>query len=419
MSIGGCLAGPPLITDSCSASGKSHLCLQAALTAQLPPALGGVAGGTIFISSEGSVPSSRLLSLASALCSSLGSDTQDESTPWSMLDNVHMEKAPDVETLQSLLAFIAPAQIDRINAAAAAGTVMPFSGDDPSQSIVPATTRRPPLPVRLIIVDSIAAPFRVSHASDSAGFVKRAEELGEVGDQLKRLAHVYNCAVVVVNQVSDVFERGPPRPLPPHPPVANAGPTALLANDSLSSTPSSTAPSTPLVPLPAHEQNGLPANLYSRFQTPHFSGQTPDFRSTAAMGHSWSNIVNTRLMLWRTNRRRRRVHTGGGEGVAYQNGNTDADEHEHEGEAELVRKMALVFSPFAPRATVEYVIREEGVVSSGEVVVREPKWVPRLAHEPEDDAAASRQSNHEEDEEEGLWQAVGAELDFADGTTVC
>lgn len=45
-----------------------------------------------------------------------------------------------------------------------------------------------------------------------------------------------------------------------------------------------------------------------------------------------------------------------------------------EGEPMLVRKMSLVFSPLAPRGSVEYVIEERGLRSLEMPVMREARW---------------------------------------------
>lgn len=284
------------------------------------------------------------------------------------MDNVHAEKAQDVETLDSLLAFLVPAQIERLHAAASAEEIPP-SPPPEEEVIIPGgrlAPKRPPLPIRLVIVDSIAAPFRAAHEND---FVARAKELGTVGDQLKRLAYVYDCAVVVVNQVSDVFDnrrpspRPPPAPIAPPPPVRTASPH-LNGNGNngygLSASPYSSSPIPPRN-KPAHEQYHLPSLLYGRYQVPHFSGQSPSFRAQAALGHSWANIVNTRVMLSRT--KRRRVPPAG-----------SVAPDQEEGETMLVRRMTMVFSPVAPRASVEYVIEEPGLRSLGLPVEREPRW---------------------------------------------
>lgn len=374
-----------------SASGKSHFCLQLALHAQLLPALGGVSGGTILISSEGIVPSSRLLGLARTLVDTLPVELQ-HFTPWDYLDNVHTEKAQDVETLDSLLAFLVPAQIERLHQAFVDEQI-PGSPPEGTPAIPGGRSgpRRPPLPIRLVIVDSIAAPFRAAHENDSGGFVARAKELGSVGDQLKRLAYVFDCAVVVVNQVSDVFDgpRPAPRPPPPPPPARTSSPFPHHARDTGHST---TYSSSPIPPRnkPAHEQYHLPSLLYSRYQVPHFSGQTPSLRAQAALGYSWTNMINTRLMLSRTKRRVVDVEEGAqGEDEAMM----------------LVRRMSVVFSPVAPRGSIEYVIVESGLRSLGEPRVREPRWAGLM-----DGEAERNGDGRDEDDESFLWSQMGSPI---------
>ncbi|GAA6013514.1 hypothetical protein JCM10207_008876 [Rhodosporidiobolus poonsookiae] len=411
-----------------SSSGKTHFCLQSALTCQLPLALGGGAGGALFVSSEGTVPSTRLLSLAEGIIASIPPDTLDPPlTAWDFLDNVHTEKAPDVETLDAVLSYHVPAAIERINALAASGapppsTISPFDDPLPSQflSAHRPSPPRPPLPIRLIVVDSIAAPFRAETETGSSGFAVRAKEFAHLGDTLKRLAHVYGCAVLVVNQVQDVFDsRGrlppsflenvAPQPaasqLAPFPPPSALSPftarmrpppppTPSLSRTSTSSSSHSTS-SNP--PPPPHQQHGFPSLLYNRFQSPHFSGAdasspartpasaayllpfAPSAPVSAALGHAWSNIPTTRVLCIL-----RRAGHGGGR---------------------TRRAMSLVFSPFAPRAAVEYELREEGVRTVGEVAVRGVGRAPYVEEEGEEEG---RQENGRggEDEEERLWRAL-------------
>nr|XP_021186357.2 DNA repair protein XRCC3 [Helicoverpa armigera] len=54
----------------------------------------------------------------------------------------------------------------------------------------------------LIVIDSIAAPFRC----ESTNYVKRAEELREIAIQLTTLAKEYNLAILCINQVTASFE---------------------------------------------------------------------------------------------------------------------------------------------------------------------------------------------------------------------
>ncbi|GAA5857272.1 hypothetical protein JCM9279_002107 [Rhodotorula babjevae] len=367
-----------------SSSGKTHLCLQLALTAQLPPDQGGLQGGALFISSEGTVPSSRLFQLADHYARRLppADNDDDVRTAWDFLDNVHAEKAPDLDTLAAVLAYHAPACIDRVAAHAASHTPLALHLTPPS-SLAPDSTApprpsqvvlasrprpaRPPLPVKLVVVDSLAAPFRAdATTTSSSSFAQRARDLGALGDSLKRLAAEFGCAVVVVNQVADAFSPAEDRPL--HPAFLGAG-----------------AP---------HEQFALPVDLYSRTQTPHFSGLAASTSSAAlklpwyrlddgavpppggvqaALGHAWSNVPSTRILLLVR-------RAGGAAGGA--------------GPASTRRAAALVWSPWAPRAVLETRLGEGGLEGVGDVCERAVLWVERGAHdadegkERDDDAEA-------------------------------
>ncbi|SGY47716.1 BQ5605_C001g00564 [Microbotryum silenes-dioicae] len=374
-----------------ASSGKTHLCLQVALSAQLPVSRGGAAGGTIFISSEGMVPSSRLLSLAKSICTDMDvnkDDSEDSFTPWDFMDNVHTEKAQDVETLEHLLAFVVPAFIERTRRNSELGVIPSTSQPDGPGYELPARTKpqKAPLPIKMIIVDSIAAPMRGDLPASSVGLATRAKNCGVIGDWLKRLAHVYDCAVVVVNQASDIItgDRTPlafldaPGGRRQYSRGSEMPPPRIPSPSMLRQPASSPPPGGGVISFagkPAHERYGLPPLLYNRCQTPHFSGQSRSLRSTAALGHAWSNIVNTRIMLSKTGRRKRLV---------------DEDDKElaagPEGPEKEVRLMSLVFSPMVPRATIEYVIIEAGVRSIGMPVMRPSNHAP----EPLDQVADER-----------------------------
>lgn len=61
--------------------------------------------------------------------------------------------------------------------------------------------------VKLLVIDSIAAVFRTTEASDSRGkgLVDRATKLMRVGAVLRRYAAEFGCCCLVLNQVSDLF----------------------------------------------------------------------------------------------------------------------------------------------------------------------------------------------------------------------
>ncbi|GAA6005812.1 uncharacterized protein JCM10292_004646 [Rhodotorula paludigena] len=411
-----------------SSSGKTNICLQLCLTAQLPPEQGGLGGGALFVSSEGTLSSSRLLSMAEHLASTVpATEGAAPRTAWDFLDNVHTEKAPDVDTLVAVLSYHAPAAIERLASLAASSAPLPSllsPALDPAPSQYLSSTRtsipRPALPIRLLVVDSIAAPFRAETETGSSGFANRAKEFAQLGDTLKRLAHVYRLAVVVVNQVADEFE-GRERPMPPSflahdddAPAQGAVPPAVgempppppplrppfrpsAAQDSpapapLSRTASMTSSLTTLPPPAPHKQHLLPAALYSRFQSPHFSGLAASHSSPAlplpfslsgagggtqaALGHSWSNVPSTRVLC---------LLRRAGEGAV---GGTR-------------RAAVLVWSAFAPRACVEYELRErEGVRSVGAVRVRGVAWAEGREQNEQEEGADERGAERGEGEKE-------------------
>lgn len=55
-------------------------------------------------------------------------------------------------------------------------------------------------PVKLVVIDSVAALFRVEYGIHQA--IQKAQLLREFGHQLKRLSEKHSTAVVCVNQVS-------------------------------------------------------------------------------------------------------------------------------------------------------------------------------------------------------------------------
>ncbi|BGP03684.1 putative RAD57 protein [Rhodotorula toruloides ATCC 204091] len=396
-----------------SSSGKTNLCLQLCVTVQLSRSRGGLGGGALFITSEGKVPSTRLFELAEHY-SSVDETDENSRTAWDFLDNIHTEKAPDIETLSAVLSYHAPATIERV--ASASRSSSPASSAPPSTLTHPPgrSQPKPPLPIRLLVLDSIAAPFRAETETGTLGFANRAKEFAQLGDTLKRLANVYGVAVVVVNQVTDVWwegrggrgarvglevfggENG------------GAGGTGYLSRTSTTgsthttTSTSSTSSSTGLPP-PPHTQYSFPPLLYSRFQSPHFLGPSSSLSHpflplpfipsgppvSAALGHAWNNIPNTRLLCLV---KRDAGGTGGGR---------------------TRRCMCVVWSPYAPRGVVEYEVRQgEGVRSVGEVRVRAVGRPPAWMRDEEDVGGGAAQEGAgemevAEEEEDGLWGTNG------------
>lgn len=272
-----------------SATGKSHLCLHLALNVQRPHARGGLAGGCIILCSEGAFPSGRLQQLAATSAKALDPDCDVLASAQTLMDNVHLLRGEDVESIIHALQYSIPSYIESL---ASPTTASPASA----------------LPVRLLIIDSLAAPIRASSAgSTTSSMVQRSRDLCLVSDALKHLCHVYDMAAVVVNQVTDVIDR------PPLGPEVEPRWRSFTSND-IRAFPSSGGPITS-----SSSNNGSVAEeepppaweLLYLTQSPFFGGadgpsslsSSTSRRKEAALGVVWANAVNARVMLHKTGRR--------------------------------------------------------------------------------------------------------------------
>ncbi|CAL2244558.1 unnamed protein product [Prunus armeniaca] len=153
-----------------SGSGKTQLCLQLTVRAQLPPSHGGLWGSSLYIFTEFSFSFRRLQQVGNLYHASyhnlIGIDP---------LEDIYVHGVHDaqqlIHVLQDIQAFIA---IDH--------------------------TR---LPVKLIVIDSIAALFRSQYQTTSADLKRRSEMFFKISGSLKALANKFGLAVVVTNQVVD------------------------------------------------------------------------------------------------------------------------------------------------------------------------------------------------------------------------
>jgi len=115
-----------------------------------------------------------------------------------------------------------------------------------------------------------------------------------------------------------------------------------------------------------------------RTQARWFSGQTEVLPKEASLGIVWANAVNTRVMLSRTGRRRLLDQVDLTESArkrSRREGNAEADVDLAEDgpprasvladntKPTLVRRLHVVFSPFAPPGTVDFVITPSGIHS--------------------------------------------------------
>ncbi|KAF3427780.1 hypothetical protein E2986_11124 [Frieseomelitta varia] len=146
-----------------ASTGKTQLALQLCLTVQLPMKEGGFAAGAIYICTESVFPSRRLQELIQKL----------EITKKYGIngDSVFVEHISTIEKLEICLLHRIP--------------------------ILMSAKK-----IGLIIIDSIAAPYRVEDWNDESN--NRAKSLRTIGQQLHKLCR-NNICVVCINQVAAVI----------------------------------------------------------------------------------------------------------------------------------------------------------------------------------------------------------------------
>ena len=190
-------------------TGKTHMAQQLAVSAAIAAAGGG--GGTVYVDAERklSLPRLREIALERAGRSTppsggAASDRDDRTRRAAagdgarrVLENVTVHGPRTTRELLEVLDRL-DGEILARNSEARERVGATATGGDRD---VPAAVRR--LPVRLVVVDTIAAPLRHDFevGSSSCAAARRASAIFQVARRLKRLAHDHRLAVVVVNQV--------------------------------------------------------------------------------------------------------------------------------------------------------------------------------------------------------------------------
>ncbi|XP_060082548.1 DNA repair protein RAD51 homolog 3-like [Ylistrum balloti] len=171
--------GVPLckITEFCGApgTGKTQICMQLAVDAQIPECLGGLEAEVIYIDTEGSFIVERLVDIVTASvehCKHIAGGDQDSEglrsfTPENVLSRIHYYRCHDyIELLATI-------------------------------HLLPDFAKQHPK-VRLVIVDSVAFHFR--HDFDDMSL--RTRLLTSTAQNLIKLATTYELAVVLTNQMT-------------------------------------------------------------------------------------------------------------------------------------------------------------------------------------------------------------------------
>ncbi|KAJ1818495.1 DNA repair protein rhp57 [Coemansia sp. RSA 2675] len=302
---GGIRLGSMVEVSGESASGKTQLCIQLAISAQLPEAYGGLDGDVIYISTEGPFPVNRLESMVYPLVHRVcGEDYASAVDPADFMHRIQVAEFENMETMFHAFDYKVPALLSTGN-------------------------------VRLMIVDSIAAHLRFNTSNDNSGqslsafYKERSDSLVSMGAKFKRWANEFNCAFVFINQVTDLFTGG----------NGNGGISARLrpgnSNDSDSSAELSSV-----------------ADVDSEFATVVASKKAP------ALGSLWSNIIDTRIMMYQ-----RRGLAPSEFRLALDAQNNAVDQATIEPPSHLLRTrrwIENVFSPWAPNALCEVVLDKSG-----------------------------------------------------------
>ncbi|CAM9549533.1 unnamed protein product, partial [Choristocarpus tenellus] len=154
-------------------AGKTQICLQLLLQAQLAPDRGGLGGKSYALScGEGNFPSRRLKQMAAHYQQGLGMDAGR------MMEGVCIQMARNLE--EQLL--IVMEHLPRLMA---------------SHNI------------KLVVVDSISALFRSDLGSGQRDIGERSRLMLSMAQQMKRLGDRHRAAFVVVNQVTALFKAPP------------------------------------------------------------------------------------------------------------------------------------------------------------------------------------------------------------------
>jgi Rad51 len=159
-----------------SASGKTQFALQVSLLVQLPIDKGGLSGSACYLTTNGTLPTSRLLEMAQEWQELVTPDTCN-------LENVHTRSTTSIPELRHILSHAIPSLIQNLSSTSSSH------------------------PLHLLVLDSISALFRTNTKTTSKTLFERSRELIDVALMLHHLASTYHLVVLVINEVNSVFKR--------------------------------------------------------------------------------------------------------------------------------------------------------------------------------------------------------------------
>ncbi|KAF8162961.1 P-loop containing nucleoside triphosphate hydrolase protein [Crassisporium funariophilum] len=271
-----------------SSAGKTQFALQLSLFVQLSPELGGLSGSTCYLTTSSKLPSTRLLEIS-----------QMRELPTS-LEHVHTIATPTIAVLQRVLTTILPSFIEK------------------------QATIRDGKPVKLVVIDAIAELFHGDQKTTTLTLVERSKNIASISASLHTLASSYDIAILVLNEVVDVFDHGTRQP---------------------------------------DGQGDLSYNRQSRwFDRVEGFGES---QKRASLGLAWANQINARIMLSRTGRRKylneqdfqskRQRLDGNSDG-----GSSRSLEHVNQ-QPTLIRRLSVIFSNVSLPISLDYIVTASGI----------------------------------------------------------
>jgi DNA repair protein RAD57 len=184
-------------------------------------------------------------------------------------------------------------------------------------------------PVKLLIIDALTELFHLVEKTSTASLVARSQQLTQISALLHRLASRYNIAIVVLNEVADVFD--------------NYAVDSEKSDSGL---------------LSYSEQ----ARWFSRGHSVY--GEN---KKEASLGLVWANQVNTRVMLSRTGRRRyveeeTNAEEGGKRRKTEERGEGGSRSNQApEPEPSLIRRLTVIFNSAGSPTSCDYIVTPAGV----------------------------------------------------------
>ncbi|KAL8170319.1 hypothetical protein V2J09_022123 [Rumex salicifolius] len=152
-----------------SGSGKTQLCLQLLLSSQRPRSLGGLSASSLYFHSEFPFPLRRLRQLDLSF-----SDAGDP------LDRILVQPLYSADDLFDEMLKLQPRLV--------------------------AWNSTHKWPIKLVVIDSIAALFRSEFENTPDDLMRRSSLFFKIAGKLKYLANKFGLAIVVTNHVTDVME---------------------------------------------------------------------------------------------------------------------------------------------------------------------------------------------------------------------